>query len=278
MSSLSYSKVWKWIAIDWSAFFTFYWKDFNPTVPAIPSGRNSATAYNETSSFNLSWFQPWHEVGCYVWNVDCTVNGSLYVEASLQAYRGWWDTMWGYDWSFSASSWSVFMWYMYFWIDYDEIWDYATQYRILTNWSLGSDSGSWITTPFSISGLNIDSTLHTSGYLRVEWANLCYTDASYSHNRGYKHTIAYDSWYTWWSGEAWHIRLWTSSADKYIYYTDANWTVRRTYYSDARYWWTSYANNPWYIRVSDGDTEDGYAHLCFVDSTWQKRRLLNWPV
>ena len=277
MSSLSYSKVWKWIAINWSEFFTFYWKDFNPTVPAIPTW-NTATVYNETSTFNLSGFQPWHEVGCYVWNVTCTTSGTLYVEATLQSYRSWWQTEWSFDWEESPSSWDTWMWYMYFWVDYDEIRDYATSYRILTNRSLGSDSGSWIATPFSITWLNIDSTRHTSGYLRVEWTHLCYIDASYTHNSGYKHTIAYDSWFSGWTWEPGYIWIPNSSWDKAIHYIDANGRERRTYYSDAWYWGTSYANNPGYIRVSDGDTEDGYAHLCFVDSTWQKRRLLNWPV
>lgn len=278
MSSLSYSKVWKWIAIDWSQFFNFYWKDFNPTVPDIPSGWSTARAYNETSSFNLSWFQPWHEVWCYVWNVTCTTAGSLYVESFLQAYRSWWDTMRWFDWSFSVDSWDTFMWYMYFWVDYDEIRDYATQYRILTNWELGSDWQNWTTTPFTISWLNIDSTRHDSWYLWVQGTHLCYTDASYSHSKWYKHIISYDDSFSGWSWEPWYIWIPNSSWDKSIHYIDANGTERRTYYSDARYWWTSYANDPWYIWVSDWDTEDWYAHLCFVDSTWQKRRLLNWPI
>lgn len=277
--TITYHSVWKWISLDGSLFFNFYGKDFNPTVPSFPSW-STAAAYAATSSFNLTWFQPWHEVWCYVWlfNTD-GATGTLYIESSLQAYRSWGrSTMWSYDWSWQTDGSSTYMWYMYFWVDYDEIWDYATQYRIVTNRELGSYWENGIINNFTVSNLSIDSTRHPAWYLWVEWTHLCYTDASYSSTRWYKHTISYDEWYSWWSGDPWYIWLPNTSSDKSIHYIDAYGTERRTYQSDARYWWTSYAGTSWYMRVPTGDANYGYAHLCFIDYSWQKRRILNWPV
>lgn len=274
MSSLSYSKVWKWIAIDGSEFFTFYGKDFNPNVPSFPSWE-TATCYQETSSFNLTWFQPWNEVWCYVWNVNCTASGNLYVESSFQAYKnGSWTTTWDYDWSFSVDSGDLYMWYMYFWVDSDEIWDYATQYRIVTNRELWSEWNSNITS-FTVSNLSFDSNTHRSWYLRIEWNYLCYTDATYSWSTGYKHKINYDS-YTWWSWDPWYIRVpsWTTW---YIYYTDAYGVVRRTHMADERYWGNYFPSwaREWSIRVSNGDYTEWYGYLCFIDGNWECRRMWN---
>lgn len=279
MAYLSYNSIWKWISIDWSLFFNFYGKDFNPTVPDFPSW-DTFKAYSATSTFNLSWFQPWHEVWCFIWNVTTEwATGTLYVESSLQAYRNWSrTTMWDYDWRYNTDWTSIWAWYMYFGVDYDEIRDYATQYRVVTNRELWSYWENGVINTFNVSNLSINSTLHTSWYLWVEGTHLCYTDATYSRSSWYKHTIAYDSSFSWWSWTPWYIWIPDSSSDKAIHYIDANWVERRTYYSNAWYGGTSYAGSPWYIWVWYWGMEDWYGYLCFIDYSWQKRRLLNWPV
>ena len=132
---------------------------------------------------------------------------------------------------------------------------------------------------FTVSNLSIDDDTYPSWYMRVEWSHLCYVDGIYN-STWYKHTIAYDSWYSSyvWSDKAGYIWL-DSSDNSRIYYVDAAWTKRRTYNSSTRYWgnvnvWSS---NKWFMRVSNWDMEDWYWHLCFVTPSWYKRRILNWP-
>lgn len=283
MTSVAYRGVWKWIALDWSEFFTFYWQDFNPNVPSFPN-RNTATAYAETSTFNLSNFQPWNEVGCFVWQMDLTQNGRLYVEIDLQYYSWWWQTCWDFSWrtTVDIENYPKYMWYAYFGIDDDEIWTYSNQYRIVMNreftvWWTHVAWESWLITTFNISSLNIDDTRHRAWYLRVEWLHLCYVDGVWG-TRGYKHSINYDSWYSWWSWSRWFIWIPSSTWDKRIYYVDAYWTVRRTHYSSA--WYGGSVNvgssNRWFIWVSDGSYEDWYWYLCYVDASWELRRMWNW--
>ena len=282
--TLSYSKVWRWISIDWSLFYNFSGKDFNPTVPDFPDSWETVTAYSPVASFDLSGYQPWHEIWCYVRNITTdNVSWDLEVYSMLQAsWNGGWHKVWDYTWNYYTTK-QLYAWYMYFWVDYDEIWDYATNYRISTTWSLDNywNSGTPDYVYFTVSNLDIDSTRHTSWYLWVEWNNLCYTDASYSHNSWYKHKIAYDSWYSTyvWTNKAWHIRLrpWDNSR---ICYVDENWYSRRTYPADPRYWWNVnvWSSRAWYMWVSDGQSqEDWYAHLCFIAPNWNKMRILNWP-
>ena len=275
MASLSYTGIGKWIEIDWSEFYNFYGRDFNPNVPTLPTNWTTASAYDETSTFYLSWFSVWNEVWCYVFNIDTWgVAGSWYVESEFQVYRWWWATTWDYSWNFSTSS-PKWMWYMYFWIDDDEIWDDATNYRILTNREYEWEWENWIITTFSVSGLSFDSTLHNSWYLWIQWNHLCYTDWT-RWNRGYKHIINYDSWYDGWTWEPWYIWL-PSSANGKIYYTDAYGNVRRTHSSYSRYGWSSYPSSavPWKMRIPTGWMEDWYWYLCFVDGDGELRRLWN---
>ena len=276
----TYSWVWKWIALDWNTWFTFYGKDFNPNVPSIPSW-NTFRASGETSNFDLTGFQPWNEVWCYVWNVNTSNQvWNLYVESF---FKRWGVVTWQYDWSFrTESSYDLYAWYMYFWVDSDEIWDSSSSYTIETNRELrfdwwGSDWENWITTNFTVSNLSIDADEHSSWYLWIEWNYLCYTDATYSWNMWYKHKINYDTGYSWWSGEPWYIWIpsWTTWR---IYYTDAYWTVRRTHLADTRYGWSLSPSSAKIgnIRVSNWDYYDWYWYLCFVDGNWELRRLWNW--
>ena len=159
---------------------------------------------------------------------------------------------------------------MYFWIDDDEIWEWVSNYKVI--WDMLDDSAE---VSFTVSNLSIDSNTHRSWYLWIEWANLCYTDATWW-TQWYKHKINYDS-YTWWSGNPWYIRV-PSGTTWYIYYTDAYGTVRRTHMADERYWWNWFPSwaREWSIRVSDGDYTEWYGYLCFIDGNWECRRLWNW--
>lgn len=283
-TSVHNSWVGKSMLIDWSTFFTFYWQDFNPNVPSRPSEWQSVTTSWETS-YNLSWFQVGNEVCCWVfvflndsqtdsvyisWDMDFqkSYNGSTY-------YSAWWsDSSWG-----SVSKNSRFATYYYVGVDDDEIWLWETYYRFHVEWS-STDWNSWtINTPFTVSNLSFDDSLHKSWYFRVEWNYLCYTDWTWW-SRGYKHKINYDTGYSWWSGDPWYVWI-PSSNDNHIYYTSANGTVRRTHTSSSwyGYYWGNYAPSwakSWMIWVSDGGYEDWYGYLCYVNSRGQLRRMWNW--
>ena len=272
----TYCKIWKWIDIDWSEFYNFYGKDFNPNVPSPPTW-TTTWVYNETSTFNLAWFQPWHEVWCCVVIIKNNWSSSRTQHIYADFYQ-WSSNTWTYDaGNVTVDAWGEWMLYVYFWVDYDEIWSWYSNYRV--EWQMLDDSKD---ASFSVSGLSIDSTRHSSWYLWIEWNHLCYIDATYSSTQWYKHKIQYDS-YNWWSWEPWYIWIPTSSTDQRIYYTDAYWTVRRTHVASDRYsptwtpntWyvWTQYA---WKMRVPTWDMEDGYWYLCYVDSGWYKRRMGNW--
>lgn len=281
----------KSLTFNWSTAYTIYGRDFNPRqsdIPDPPSDWDSNTirASWETS-FNLSWFQYGNEVcfcvATFHFSGENLRNTDIDITMVFQKYSGGWQNAWWvyYDTvKFNSASWMQWKW-RYVWIDSDEIWDDATQYRFLVQ-----VSGWWeyeeFTAPFTISNLSFDTTRHPSWYLWVEWQNLCYTDASYSSTRWYKHKINYDGAYSWGSGSPWYIWLPTSSTDDHIYYTDANWYVRRTKSSQPRfdegddYAWSG---NAWYLWVSDGYwAEDWYAHLCYVNNQWYKRRIINWWV
>lgn len=274
MATLDYHKIWKWIEINWSTFYTFYGKDFNPNVPTI-QGWTTIWVSQETSNFNLTWFQPWHEVWCLVLVLNhWWTTWTRYIEAEFQSYVWGWQTKWSSVYNYSVTGWQRYMAYIYFWVDDDEIRDESNQYRIVINREYSDWTwDNWITTNFTVSNLSIDSYLHGSWYLRIEWNYLCYTDWTHG-SSWYKHKINYDTWYSWWSWDPWYIRIpsWTTWR---IYYTDEYWVVRRTHMADERYWWAMYWYT-WYIYVSDWDAEDWYWYLCFVDGNWELRRMGNW--
>lgn len=279
----TYHKIWEWISLDGTEIFNFYGQDFNPDVPPITAWNTAGVSY-ETSTFDLSasnW-QPWHEVWCMVAIFDISdYAGTVYTVNRFQVYRSWsWTTTWTYTTNYSSPTYNLYMYYVYFWIDSDEIWSHSNSYRIRTDWSTDNDMGSWTEySYFDISWLSIDSSSHPSWALWVEWKHLCYTDAINS-SSWYKHKIAYDgsrSEYVW-SDNAWYIRL-DSSDNQRIYYVDSSWMKRRTYPSSQ--WYGGNANvgssYRWFIWASDGDFEDWYWHLCFIAPNWNKRRILNWP-
>lgn len=275
--SVEYNQIWKWIAVDWATMQTFYWEDFNPTPFARPSSWTTVSVTNATTSFDLSNFQPWHEVGCWVFIINPTedVSGTLYWD--FQRYRSGRSTAWYWERYINLGSWDKGAYYIYFWVDEDEVWTWYTKYRI--HYYTMDGQIDFYSPEFTVSNLSIDDDTYSSWYMRVEWDHLCYIDGIYN-TQWYKHTIAYDSWYSSyvWSDKAGYIWL-DDSDNSRIYYVDAAWTKRRTYNSSTRYWgnvnvWSS---NKWFMRVSNWDMEDWYWHLCFVTPSWYKRRILNWP-
>lgn len=276
--SVEYNKIWKWIAVDWVTMQTFYWEDFNPTPFVRPSSWSTASVTNATTSFDLSGFQPWHEVGCWVIMIKATedLSGTLYWD--FERYRSGWSTARYHSWYIDLTGWGEGAYYIYFWVDDDEVWTWYTKYRV-HYYTMNGKVDSY-SPEFTMSNLSIDDDTYSSWYMRVEWAHLCYVDGTYN-STWYKHTIAYDNSYSSyvWSDKAGYIWL-DSSDNSRIYYVDKAWTKRRTYNSSTRYWgnvnvWSS---NKWFIRVSNWwGMEDWYWHLCFVTQSGYKRRILNWP-
>jgi hypothetical protein len=289
-ASLTYYNVWKWVAVDWSLFQYYYWEDFNPTNNERPVRWDNTTAYQETSNFNLSWFQPWHEVWCWVWQVDNTGDTTLTFTLNwdFQRYRNWTrSTSWSYQWSGTLELWWNWGWYMYFGVDDDEIRDWYSQYRIRWIWASSEQDIFLAYSDFTVSNLNIDSNLYNPWCLRLDWAHLYYTDSTWfeSGYNGYwyKHRIAYDSsvWEYVWREYAWSIWMensW-STAMKRIYYVTKSGYKTRTYWYQERYWWNVNVWNRyrWSIRVPTWDAEYWYWHLCYVTADGQKLRVLNWP-
>ena len=292
--TIAHNSIWKWVEVDGSTLFTFYWQDFNPDVPSYPSSFLYTDATQQTSTFDLSGFQPWHEVGCWVVDLRIYWPHSAYsntLHADFERYDGSWDYDWSYSTSFTIKSLPDDAWedeykgywlYMYFWVDTDEVWEWYSKYRIhwyTTNWDLD-----FYSPEFTVSHLSIDDTLHKAGYLWVEWYNLCYTDntgsAVWQSWYGYKHKIAYDSWYSSyvWTENSGYIRLDDNNILQ-IYYVDADGNRRRTYASSARYGGNVnvWSENKWYMRVWWDTVAQWYGHLCFVAPNGSKRRILNWP-
>ena len=281
--TVNYNKIWKWIAIDWTTRQVFYWDDFNPRQFTRPTSYTSVSATDETTSFNLSNFQAWNEVWCWVIKLTFPDGFSWLLYARFERSSDWinYDTQRQYYWNIDESAWNYWAWYIYFWIDYDEIRPWYNYYRIWYHSADGTTINFYSPT-FTVSNLSFDNSWHRWGYMWVEWENLCFVD-SCSLNKWFKHKINRDTWYTGtyvWTDKAWYVRIPEYSNDSRLYYVDATWYTRRTkesqnwYDIDHAYAWSSYA---WFIWVSDGDyAEDWYAHLCWIDSAWSKRRICNW--
>lgn len=280
-TTLKSSSLWKKLKIDGSTIFDFFWADFNPNVPDAPSDWDTVSTSWE-SSFDLSWFAVWNEVCVWTFVLENTSSSNTITiswDMYFQINTWWWWYHPSWYWS-DSSSWeavpnSLYYVYYYVWIDEDEIRPWIEEYRFHIEWS-SSDGSTWeVNLPFTVSNLSFDTSLHDSWYLWIEWTHLCYTDWLYG-SKWYKHTINYDDWYSWWSGDAWYIWV-PSGTTWFIYYTDAYWTVRRTYMADEWYGWNYYPwAEEWYMYVSDGDYTEWYWYLCFIDGNWELRRIMNW--
>jgi len=279
--SVSYNKIGKWVAVDWRVIQNFYGVDFNPTVPSRPSEWDSVSAVDETTSFNLSWFQVWNEVFCSVFKLESTDNYENYLYWGFEMYYNntWLETT--YVWFDLAIARDGYRWwYSYFWVDSDEIWPSSSRYRVhyyTSDWVID-----FYSPEITVSNLSFNTRFRDCGYLRVEWKNLCYTDGAQSTwgDGGYKHRIAYDSSFSESSAwDPWYIRLESDDILR-IYYIDEYWTKRRTYSSDSWYGWNVnvWSSKAWYIRASDAAyADDWYRYLCFIAPNWSKRRIMNWP-
>lgn len=287
----NYLWVWKWVTVDGSTLFDIYGKMFDPNVPDFPSNWNTVSAHNEATSFNLLWFQPWLEVCVCVIEVynGTSSTVSWNVECSMQQYKSWSRYTPS---SNTVNFWYVEIepgyyrvWYMWVWIDPDEIRPWITDYRF-------HRSVAWkdFYKTFSVSNLSFDSTPHDAGYMWVEWNNLCYVPPSYysgSSSTGYKHIIDYDSGYSWANAGTdakWSIWIPSSSSDHHIYYVTEYWYVYRTKESYAWSGWSSsaWSNKSGYIWMTpstSGYTEQAwYNYLCYVDGWGYKRRMWVWEL
>ena len=283
-----YSWCWKSLKYNGSTAYTIFWQDFNPPysdIPDYPDDRDIDTVRcSWETSYDLSQFQMWNEV-CFSsflirsYDLSWTYNISM----RFQKYIWWSYQDAGRTDNFTISMWTyeIYQPRWYVWVDYDEIRNDATQYQWLFNVSCWSWSSWDITVPFTISWLYFDDVKHTPWYIRVQWTNLCYIDASWTSTRWLKHIINYDSSYSptyVWTDSKWYVWIPDDITDNHIYYVDNNWYIRRTWKTQARlnededYVWSNYA---WKIRVSNWN-DSWYAHLCYITKNWYKRRIINW--
>lgn len=277
-----YLNVWKWLLFDWGSRWVLYGSDFNPTDQSDYSA-DHCTVYQPTSNFDLSWFQPWHEVWACAFEVSRNwwgaVSWTLWIDfmrsKDWSSWSNTWSMSWDDEWD-NTSSYQWKWWWVYFWVDSDEIWSWYRYYKIHVYHLWYYD---WESPQFTVSNLSIDSSTHRSWALWIDWRNICFVDWT-EWSRWYKHRIAYDDWYSSnvWSENAW--AMWLDGWDNLrIYYVDEYWTKRRTYMSDSRYWWNInvWSSRKWYMWVSNWWADDWYWHLCFIAPNWSKRRILNWP-
>lgn len=278
-------QLWEDIVIQWTTN-NINWVDFNPNITYWGTNTQAATYIaNQSTSFNLSWFEIWHEVCVWLWMYE---NNEATAQTNSMAIRwekstDWWSSyqlIYVFDyWSRTVDpgAWEWF--YTYIWIDWDELRDDSSMYRIryLQNWAVDH------TINFTTSNTSINSTLLNAWYIRIDWSNIHYTDWSKWSGKWYKHTIAYDTSYSSfvWTDSQWYMRLDSTWVNKRIYYIDDYWYKRRTYEADDRFWWASsvWTNSKWYIRTPWLTSADnGYWYLCFVWNNWYKYRIMNWPV
>lgn len=286
--SVDASSTWKSLIVDWSVVQTAYWKTFNREPPYSQSWWNSERRASWESSFNLTNFQIWNEVLCFAltlkaWSatdwevVDTTMR--------VQKYKDWARVSqgtWSHSWTYTYQAWLIYSYSWYMWIDKDEIWNDATQYRLYR--SREWDRGHWdyTYTYFTVSNLNIDTTPCPSWYLWVEWDNLCYTDNTLREVwldwYGYKHKIWVQSWFMdyVWTDKAWYIRLqsWWNYPDR-IHYIDSSWYHRATQNPLWWYgWYATVSGAEWYVWGWDRNAQYWYGYLCYIDSNWTKHRIM----
>jgi len=126
--------VWKWIYWSWS--YPVYWKMFQPYDwnDIIPSSWIWDDVYtmDETTSFDVSWFQQWNEV--YAWIILISNQSTSSVSAQFYLYfdqkKNWsWYNPWtsNYDLWYATIRWKDWdntwwqCWGYWWWVDTDEI-------------------------------------------------------------------------------------------------------------------------------------------------------------
>ena len=289
-------QVWEWLHTgDWS--FYVYWKMFQPYDWAdlfrSSWSWDEVYALNETSDFNLSWFQQWNEV--FGWMILVSNQSSSSITCEFTVYLdqyvwwSWWtpdtSTLYRYEtikWKTDTDTWANAL-AFWMWVDPDEIRPWISQYRL----RLYAESTLLATKILNVSNLDFDTTVCNAWYLWVEWSNLCYVPPCYyswSSDTWYKHKIQYDTGYAWATWQTpWMIWIPDDSSDHHIYYTTRNWTVLRTKESYARVPTASTSSSRrWHIWLTPSTSysteETGYNYICYIDYSWVKRRLWTWEV
>jgi len=269
----------------WGTTNTINWVDFNPNITR-GSSWDQADSYviDQTTSFDLSGFQNWHEVcvAMYMFENNTWSTTSNTMTIRWEKSTDWWSSyqlMYYYNRTQTVADWAWYAFYSYIGIDWDEIWDDSSHYRVrfLQNGSVQQ------TINFTTSNTSINSTLRRAGYLWVEWHYLHYTDWSKGNWTWYEHTIAVDTSYSSfvWTDHKWYIWLDDSWINRRIYYVDEYWYKKRTYEAGIWYWWNTsvWTDSKWYMRVPWLVWASyWYWYLCFVWNNWYKYRIMNWPV
>lgn len=292
--------IWTWIYLKQS--YPVYWKMFEPyNIPRPSSWHWDTDFYTEwvTNSYDCTNFQQGNEVYAGTWTISnrsystisfrCMVYLDQYiwwqrVESQTCVYDYWTQTIrWQQDitvWEDTETVTYANSWWLWGWIDPDEIRPWITQYRL----RMQIDYEDYYTITFSVSNLSFSTTVCNAGYLWVEWAFLCYVPPciySWSSTTGYKHVVQYDTEYSWATGQTpWMIWIPQDSTDHHIYYVTANWVVRRTKETYARPYSPSTTfstpGSVWMTpSTSYSNEETWYNYICYIDWWWYRRRL--WP-
>jgi hypothetical protein len=285
----------KWFYLMQS--YPVFWKMFQPYEISRPIwwGWDDFYAIDQTTHFDLSSFQQWNEVfaSTLLISNQSSSDVTFYMEVYFDQYVNWhwqnpWTSNWDMwyitiEWKSGDTTWANGSYY-WAWVDEDEMRPWISQYRLrlVIDWTELS------TINFSQSNLSFDTTPCPNWFMRVEWANICYVPPSYyswSANTGYKKRIQYDTSYSWATWQTpWMIRVPNDSTDHHIYYTTRNWVVMRTKetyprpYNPSSTWYSS----RWHIWMTPSTQwspeETGYNYICYIDSSWYKRRLWPWEV
>ena len=283
--------VWKWMRFN-SHSYNLYWVMFDPwyILPTEEWDKSTFYIINQTSNFDMTWFQQWNEVCVSLACIENTWSSteSFYWHYYFEQLVGWTRTVWvDYYFYDTLEAGEYFKQYVWVWVDPDEFRPWITTYRYRVSlW--------WYSTTAQItaSNRNYDTTVCDAPYIRVEWANLCYVPPCYyswSSTTGYKHKVQYDTWYSWATWQTpWMIWIPSSSSDHHIYYVTSNWVVMRT--KESYKWeWTTWSwgtsagsNKSWFIwntpSTSSIPETTWYNYLCYVDWWGYKRRLWVWEV
>lgn len=282
------SSTWKSLIVDWSVVQTAYWKTFNREPAYSASSWNAEWRASWESSFNLTNFQIWNEVLCFALTLiawTATQWEKVTTKMRLQKMvNGVWTSnwTWEYTWTDTFTAWLEYAYSWYMWIDKDEIWDDASDYRLRRSWDWDKWHGWYTYTFFMVTNLNIDTTVCKSWYLWVEWNNLCYTDnildEVWRDGYWYKHKIWYESYSDYvGTDKAWSIRIQSSwTYPNRIHYVDSSWYHRVT--SNPLWWYGWYSTASWAewcIWVWAYSYLYWYGYLCYVDNAWTKHRIMN---
>ena len=263
------------------------WVDFNPRQPNdlfLPwYSQSDIFLLNQTTSFDLTGFQNWHEVWAWLIMIE-NLTGVNETWTFWIRFKKWTVTIFEFTLNYDLDPWFYSFLYSYIWVDYDEIWSNASDYSV----AFLIDNVEVSTINYTVTNLDTSNfTQRTAWRIWVEWDHIHYIDSVIEvSDEWYEHTIwndwvVYDTWKTPW-------RIWVDTTNHWrLYYTDSSWNVRRTYLADDWIWFNTWGWNelplssktPWRIWVSNNQFWNwSYWYLVFIWNDWNWYRIMNWAI